>query len=128
MSDTNTKTAVFPYTARDNGRVQVETSHNTLAYKDVLLSKVRDSHNFIHGRTAVWIAIHGIVYLELSVSVESLSSKFPIPNPEPRYVRPLQAEPMKDDRFGYIFIYCNWVVTRWQWLFYMYTKYEIGYY
>ena len=22
---------------------------------------------------------------------------------------------------------CNWVVTRWQWLFYMYTKYEIGY-
>ena len=21
----------------------------------------------------------------------------------------------------------NWVVTRWQWLFYMYTKYEIGY-
>jgi len=26
-----------------------------------------------------------------------------------------------------IFIYCNWVVTRWQWLFYMYTKYEIGY-
>jgi len=27
-----------------------------------------------------------------------------------------------------IFIYHNWVVTRWQWLFYMYTKYEIGYY
>ena len=27
-----------------------------------------------------------------------------------------------------IFIYCNWVVSRWQWLFYMYTKYEIGYY
>jgi len=27
-----------------------------------------------------------------------------------------------------IIIYCNWVVTRWQWLFYMYTKYEIGYY
>jgi len=27
-----------------------------------------------------------------------------------------------------IFIYCNWAVTRWQWLFYMYTKYEIGYY
>ena len=24
-------------------------------------------------------------------------------------------------------IYCSWVVTRWQWLFYMYTKYEIGY-
>jgi len=23
--------------------------------------------------------------------------------------------------------YRNWVVTRWQWLFYMYTKYEIGY-
>jgi len=21
-------------------------------------------------------------------------------------------------------IYCNWVVTWWQWLFYMYTKYE----
>ena len=27
-----------------------------------------------------------------------------------------------------IFIYCNWVVTPWQWLFYMYTEYEIGYY
>ena len=27
-----------------------------------------------------------------------------------------------------IFIYCSWVVTRWQWLFYMYTEYEIGYY
>ena len=26
-----------------------------------------------------------------------------------------------------IFINCNCVVTRWQWLFYMYTKYEIGY-
>jgi len=26
-----------------------------------------------------------------------------------------------------IFINCNLVVTRWQWLFYMYTKYEIGY-
>ena len=25
-----------------------------------------------------------------------------------------------------IIIYCNWVVTRWQWLFYMYTKHEIG--
>ena len=27
-----------------------------------------------------------------------------------------------------IIIYCNWVVTRWQWLFHMYTKHEIGYY
>jgi hypothetical protein len=27
-----------------------------------------------------------------------------------------------------IIIYCNWVVTRWQWLVYMYTKYEIDYY
>ena len=27
-----------------------------------------------------------------------------------------------------IFINCCWVVTRWQWLFYMYTKHEIGYY
>jgi len=26
-----------------------------------------------------------------------------------------------------IIINCSWVVTRWQWLFYMYTKYEIGY-
>ena len=26
-----------------------------------------------------------------------------------------------------IIINCNWVVTWWQWLFYMYTKYEIGY-
>ena len=26
-----------------------------------------------------------------------------------------------------IIINCNWVVTRWHWLFYMYTKYEIGY-
>jgi hypothetical protein len=30
--------------------------------------------------------------------------------------------------YNNIFIYCNWVVTRWQWLFYMYTKHEIGYY
>ena len=28
----------------------------------------------------------------------------------------------------FIFIHCNWVVTLWQWLFYMYTKHEIGYY
>ena len=27
-----------------------------------------------------------------------------------------------------IFINYNWVVARWQWLFYMYTKHEIGYY
>jgi len=27
-----------------------------------------------------------------------------------------------------IIINCSWVVTRWQWLFYTYTKYEIGYY
>ena len=27
-----------------------------------------------------------------------------------------------------IIINCNWVVTRWQWLFYIYTKYEIGVY
>ena len=27
-----------------------------------------------------------------------------------------------------IFINYNWVVTQWKWLFYMYTKYEIGYY
>ena len=26
-----------------------------------------------------------------------------------------------------IIIKCNWVVTRWQWLFHMHTKYEIGY-
>jgi len=26
------------------------------------------------------------------------------------------------------FSYCNWVFSRWQWLFYMYTKHEIGYY
>ena len=26
-----------------------------------------------------------------------------------------------------IIINCNWVVTRWQWLFYMFTEYEIGY-
>ena len=26
-----------------------------------------------------------------------------------------------------IIIYCNWVVSRWQWLVYMYKKYAIGY-
>jgi len=26
-----------------------------------------------------------------------------------------------------IIINCNWVVTQWLWLFYMYTKHEIGY-
>jgi len=25
-----------------------------------------------------------------------------------------------------VVVNCSWVVTRWQWLFYMYTKYEIG--
>ena len=29
--------------------------------------------------------------------------------------------------FTIIFIYYNLVVTWWQWLFYMYTEYEIGY-
>ena len=28
---------------------------------------------------------------------------------------------------NYYYYYFNWVVTRWQWLFYMYTKHEIGY-
>jgi hypothetical protein len=27
-----------------------------------------------------------------------------------------------------IFINCKWVDTQWQWLFYMYTKYDIDYY
>jgi hypothetical protein len=27
-----------------------------------------------------------------------------------------------------IVINCKWVDTRWQWLFYMYTKYDIDYY
>ena len=26
-----------------------------------------------------------------------------------------------------IFINSNWVVTRWQWLFYMYTEHDTGY-
>ena len=26
-----------------------------------------------------------------------------------------------------IIINCNWVVTWWKWVFYMYTKYEAGY-
>jgi len=26
-----------------------------------------------------------------------------------------------------IIINCKWVVTRWQWLFYMYTTYKAGY-
>jgi len=25
-----------------------------------------------------------------------------------------------------IFINCNWFVNQWQWIFYIYTKYEIG--
>jgi len=33
-----------------------------------------------------------------------------------------------DDDDIIIIISCNWVVTRWQWLFYMYTKYDTGYY
>jgi len=32
------------------------------------------------------------------------------------------------ERITVMFIYCSWVVTRWQWLFHMYTKHEIGYY
>ena len=26
------------------------------------------------------------------------------------------------------FIYCNWVVARWQWLCYMYTKHDLRYF
>ena len=33
----------------------------------------------------------------------------------------------KENEIIIIFINCNWVVTRWQWLFYVYTKYETGY-
>jgi len=29
-------------------------------------------------------------------------------------------------KFIIIIINCNWVVVRWEWLFYMYTKYEIN--
>jgi len=36
--------------------------------------------------------------------------------------------PQMDNKLIIMFIYCNWVVTRWQWLFYMNTKHEIGYY
>jgi hypothetical protein len=25
-----------------------------------------------------------------------------------------------------VVVHCNWVDTRWQWLFYTYTKYEFG--
>jgi len=47
-----------------------------------------------------------------------------------------QEEKACDKRYPYriiiiiiiiIIIYCNWFVTRWQWLFYTYTKHEIGY-
>jgi len=80
MSDPNTKSAVFPYTVRDNGRVQVETCRKGRSKQVTILwlTKVSywarletDGHIFIHGRTAVWFAIHGVVYLELNVSVES---------------------------------------------------------
>ena len=52
----------------------------------------------MHGQTALWIAIHGVVYLELSAGVE-LFSKLPVPHPEALYISLLQAGPMKDDRF-----------------------------
>jgi len=43
----------------------------------------------------------------------------------------LQRQPyafeVQEDFIIIIFIYCNWVVTQWLWLCYMYTKYEIGY-
>jgi len=32
------------------------------------------------------------------------------------------------DEIIIIFIYCSWAVTQWQWLFYMQTEHEIGYY
>jgi len=31
------------------------------------------------------------------------------------------------NKFIIIIVYSNWFVTWWQWLFYIYTKYEIGY-
>ena len=39
----------------------------------------------------------------------------------------IKATDMHSEYVIIIFINCNWVVTRWQWLFYMYTKHEIGY-
>ena len=35
---------------------------------------------------------------------------------------------VSNNNYYYIIIYCNWVVTRWPWLFYMHINYEIGYY
>jgi len=38
-----------------------------------------------------------------------------------------EVEMVREEENVIIFINCNWVVTEWQWLFYMYTEYEIGY-
>ena len=40
-------------------------------------------------------------------------------------VTPIGGRPVH--RLIITFINCNRFVTQWQWLFYMYTKYEIGY-
>jgi len=50
-----------------------------------------------------------------------------------RFVRQeLRQDSIRNTKYGpyivyNIFINSNWVVIRWQWLFYMYTEYEIGY-
>jgi len=69
----------------------------------------------------------GFVYVFI-VSVEtSENSHSPLrPNSGSR-LNVRSSETLKKTGNIIIFINCNWVVTRWQWLFYIYTKYEIGY-
>ena len=44
-----------------------------------------------------------------------------------KYANSLYLEQMEDNFLKELIIICNCFVTRWQWLLYMYTKYEAGY-
>jgi hypothetical protein len=72
--------------------------------------------------------------MEQTESSETLTFKLQMPgnNPEEsiRHSTPGESlKPRTTDLLQWniiIFINCNWVVTRWQWLFNTYTKHEIG--
>ena len=78
-----------------------------------------------HGNT--WVTYCNLLLWKLKYNTLRIRS---------RLDQPLDGHPLKKCRnkiiiiiiIIIIFIYCNWVVTRWQWLFYVYTKYEVGYY
>ena len=63
--------------------------------------------------TGKWLELIIIILIYLSVRFFNVCRRLP--------------ETKRHSSLFLHWINCNWVVTRWQWLFYMYTIYEIGY-